>query len=102
MALYVDRLSIAAWAESVFAMAFAIVAAGMAFAAIYVAVVSGPAGRAAAERRAAQEIAGENADFCDRYAGGQETDRHAACMRDLLELRTKQDKRHDVETAGIL
>jgi hypothetical protein len=102
MALSLSRSSIVSWAESAVAVAFAIVIGGMAFAAIYLATVSGPAGRAAAERRTLQEIADENADFCDRYAGGRGTDRHAACLRDLIELRMKQEKRHDAETSGVL
>jgi hypothetical protein len=102
MALYVDRLSIAAWLETAVSWAFAIVVAGMAFAAIYVATVSGPPGRATAEQQRARQIADEDAAFCDRYAGARDTSRHAACMRDLLELRAMQEKRHDAEMEGVL
>jgi hypothetical protein len=57
--------------------------------------------RAIAEHARAVEIANESRAFCEKWGMPAGTDQHASCVRDLHEIRAREDRRVGEADVGL-
>ena len=68
---------------------------------LYVALFLAPDARRATQQQKDTLMWRESAAFCTKYGSAETSARHADCVRDLMDMRTKDEQRIAAELDGL-